>query len=564
MSYTPDRPWVKVYVGGTHGVGGQDLTDYVAVGLSVSGGSQLPFEDGDATVAAFQVVKQTGDTIQRPDIGDEVFIAAAPPYVWDAPDDAVYWRPIFFGLVTDLSEQQLEPDGWTVWTVNAVDTVGVLAGVTVGDEPWGTQSLTNRLSSLQSAINDTLGSPWWLDLDHFGSSHLVLGRDVDRQDALELLRSYARTADLGNACPQYGYSYVAAPADYSQPRNWTVKQYVRDRLSTTVDIVANSDNYANVPIQAVEYGPRTLYSRQTVTTEWRINHGPAGESDTVFDVWWLSYQYKESEADTTKPTDGQAIYYSKGTGSSGDDPPVVWVAKVDRLGVDQSAYLLNWIPTTPLYMYAAGRVTGCGWYVDGVSDQGDYVQYSFSSTFGTSTYGPSTFETAELAISARYPQLSVTATDTTASAAVRRARTVTTELEDPAVARRLAYRALDATKNLQVVHDRLRIYQTTRQDYEITTDSAYSGDPYYYSVWQFWIMLPNLIAGGAGWAANLVLFDADAPTTTRDYRISLGGVFTTGTDGHLLELATVDASAYLDRLRPDTYHTHTADNVTLT
>jgi len=576
----PAKPWCWVWVGGEHGVGATELTDYVAEGLTLSGGSTVPFDTGDALVCAFQVVTSSSDSLTRPQIGDEVFVAGAPPTAealeLDSFDNVRYSvSRLFFGFVSDISEQQLTPDGLTVWTINAVDPIGLLAQVSIGAEPWTRDTLAGRVGDVETAINTALGSPWWVDVlqnsysrdDPYqltaadtSASATVHYRDVDNVNALDLLRQYADVwmlaavgTELQAQSPPTGVSHAGNLG------SWRVRQKISSRLRFNESFYEGTVNYtdpAQVPIQWVKYGARTGYSRRTVVTDWQVDYGPKTESlvdvrgDQVGEEFYYELTTTSTASDT--PGSGQAVYYD-GTDSSSDDEKRLRVHKTDKYGNDRAPYLRGIVVSDYVSTYEAEpttTTTGRAYYIRSATERADWFDIIVDST--SSGYYPTSYTLSKLYIVCRHPTRSAVAATDDALPGRRSRRRLQTELFSKRVADTLAARLTDATKTPVPVVDQLQILCTAGMD--LTAQTLYYG----FSATDCWRALfnqaPQLLQG-LGRDAFLLTFDPTAGTpadTETDY-VSLGGSLVAAQDGWVFTLSVIQADAYCEWLRPDTY-----------
>lgn len=569
-----DKPWCRVWVGGTHGVGAVEVTDYTASGLSISGGATKPYDHPDAVVCAFQVVVPDGVTLATPQLGDEVFVTGA------APDTQGVWTRLFFGLVTDLAVQQLKPDGVTVWTVNAVDPVGVLSQLLLGDEPWDQETAETRVTtSWADAVDTLLGSPWWLDFGSVTSGDVPLNaqdvevfyRDTDAVDALSALRPvldgmYLSVLGVWLSYDPYGSDL---PND---PTTWRVVLTPSARLrpgSDTFDGTSVYRDAAEIPQEWVRYGARTLYSRETAVTDWQVTYGPANESPlvTTYSVDYphadhdLPWFYKASKTSTAAdtPSIGELIYYD-GTDGSSDDEPRLRIHKTDADGYDRTLWWRGVIVARAVKVFRTAGTSGATFFVSGLQEEDTYLEMSIVSA-NAASYPTTTPTMSRIYATTRWPTRTVTASDTAAGAGQRRVRQLTTSVTDERYLQVMAARALDGSADLLAVTDQLTVWQTPTLDY--TPTSMYPRSTKFYAVDKLWYALPHLIAGN-GRRAHLYVYDPNVGKPSHLPYVALGGTLTAAEDGWVATLAVIDGAAYCGVLQPHMYHSTTLDHVALT
>lgn len=171
---------------------GADVTPDTFGELEISGGRSDWL--GDVEPASLSVSMQWPVWAPTPVLGDRVQVAGWLPHTGDrAGSNAA----LFDGAVTDVA---VEGD---IVSLVAVDPLRRLDGLMIGDEPWPAEPWQTRAPRIVEATARQLPAedrPWfsewvgWNGAPPTIEAGMVARRDVDRQDALQVLRDMMRDA----------------------------------------------------------------------------------------------------------------------------------------------------------------------------------------------------------------------------------------------------------------------------------------------------------------------------------------------------------------------------------
>ena len=153
------------------------------------------------------------------------------------------------------------PSGAWLHAVDAVDTVGLAAGIRLASTPWpADQDLEQRVDAINAASPITLVEPPGWD----GFNAPLLGRDVDNADALDIIQ---RTAATWGRCALAGVDGIVLHAPAAT--RIIVGHYMTPSVPVS-SIVERGPAPVTLPANVIESAPRGL-SRAGLITVARIN-----------------------------------------------------------------------------------------------------------------------------------------------------------------------------------------------------------------------------------------------------------------------------------------------------
>ena len=171
--------------------GGLERTCEFIESLSVSGGRSDKISQADpATLSA--TMKWYPGSAQMPQLGEEVRVVGWAPGTPRVAGMSVV--PLFHGDITDIAVED------NIVSIVAVEPIRHLDGVFIGDAPWPSELLYERIERIVALAKSALGDPVWMPAQLLSQGTRnqpwararAIERDVDRQRAKEMLEHETR------------------------------------------------------------------------------------------------------------------------------------------------------------------------------------------------------------------------------------------------------------------------------------------------------------------------------------------------------------------------------------